>query len=86
VRQLCGVVWQWTESEHHDGHTRYSMLRGGSAYRLANGASSWYFEHGPQPVDHACKLLLVSPAADRFSSVGFRCAVDLATTAGDHPQ
>lgn len=77
IRGLCGRLWQWTDSEHTDGHTRYALVRGGSSLVLAADASSWYVEHGPQPVDHAVKLLLIGPASDRFATVGFRCAVDL---------
>ena len=73
---LCGNVWEWTESERSDGRTRFAILRGGSFYR--RGGSAWYFDEGPQPADFAAKLLLGSPGLDRCANVGFRCAVDLA--------
>ncbi len=72
---LCGNVWEWTESERSDGRTRFAILRGGSFYR--RGGSPWYFDEGPQPVDFAAKALLWGPRLDRCANVGFRCAVDL---------
>ncbi len=72
---LCGNVWEWTESERSDGRTRFAILRGGSFYR--RGGSEWYFDEGPQPVDFAAKMLLWGPRLDRCANVGFRCAVDL---------
>ncbi len=29
---LCGNVWQWTESERTDGRTRFCIIRGGSCF------------------------------------------------------
>jgi len=69
---MCGNVWQWTESERSDGRTRFAILRGGSFYR--RGGSAWYFDEGPQPVTFAAKLLLHWPGLDRCANVGFRCA------------
>ena len=74
---MCGNVWQWTESERSDGRTRFAILRGGSYYR--HGGSAWYFDEGPQPADFAAKMLLSWAGLDRCATVGFRCAVDLAT-------
>jgi formylglycine-generating enzyme required for sulfatase activity len=73
---LCGNVWEWTESERDDGRTRSAILRGGSFYR--RGGSVWYFDEGPQPAGFAAKVLLSSPGLDRCATVGFRCAVGLA--------
>ncbi|MCZ7635587.1 MAG: formylglycine-generating enzyme family protein [Verrucomicrobia bacterium] len=69
---LCGNVWEWTESERRDGRTRSAILRGGSFYR--RGGSAWYFDEGPQPVTFAAKLLLHWPGLDRCANIGFRCA------------
>lgn len=69
---MCGNVWQWTESERSDGRTRFAILRGGSFYK--RGGSAWYFDEGPQPVDVAAKLLLTGSPLDRAANVGFRCA------------
>ncbi len=67
------LVWNWTESEHTDGRTRFSLLKGGSAYR-AEG-SEWYLDGGPQPPEVSVKLLRTGIAgSDR---IGFRCAVSL---------
>ena len=72
VYDLCGNVWEWTESERRDGRTRSAILRGGSFYR--RGGSAWYFDEGPQPVTFAAKLLLHWPGLDRCANIGFRCA------------
>jgi formylglycine-generating enzyme required for sulfatase activity len=71
---MCGNVWEWTESERSDGRTRFAILRGGSYYQ-ARG-SGWYMDGGPQPADFACKVLLFWPGLDRCATVGFRCAAD----------
>jgi hypothetical protein len=72
---LCGNVWQWTESERSDGHTRFVMIRGGS-YFEAQG-SGWYVSGGPRPASFATKFLLMWPGLDRCATIGFRCVVDL---------
>lgn len=69
------LVWNWTESEHSDGRTRFAMVKGGCAWK-AEG-SGWYFEGGPQPPEVTAKLLLVGGGLARSSSIGFRCCVDL---------
>jgi formylglycine-generating enzyme required for sulfatase activity len=73
---LCGNVWQWTESQRSDGRTRFCILRGGS-YFAAQG-SNWYVDGGPRPADFATKFLQTWPGLDRCSTIGFRCVVDLA--------
>src|SRR5262249_19141077 len=40
------LVWNWTESEHRDGRTRFVILKGGCAWK-AEG-SDWYVDGGPQ--------------------------------------
>ena len=72
---LCGNVWELTESEHSDGRNRFVMLKGGSYYR-AEG-SMWYFDGGARPNRHTAKMLLFWPGLDRCATVGFRCVVDL---------
>jgi len=72
---MCGNVWEWTESERTDGRTRFSIIRGGSFY-TAKG-SGWYMDGGPRPCNFAEKVLLHWPGLDRCATVGFRCAVDL---------
>jgi sulfatase modifying factor 1 len=69
------AVWNWTESEHTDGRTRFAILKGGCAYRAAG--SDWYLDGGPQPPDVSVKLLLMGAGLTRSVSIGFRCAVDL---------
>ena len=73
---LCGNVWHWTESERSDGRTRFCILKGGSCYKAAG--SVWYADGGPLPCRFAAKFLLMWSGLDRCSTIGFRCAVDLA--------
>lgn len=72
---MCGNIWQWTESEHSDGRTRFCIIRGGSFY-TAKG-SGWYMDGGPRPANFAAKFLLMWPGLDRCSTIGFRCVVDM---------
>ena len=72
---MCGNVWQWTESQRSDGRTRFCIIRGGSFYR-ARG-SDWYMDGGPQPCAFAAKFLLTWPGLDRCATIGFRSVVDL---------
>jgi formylglycine-generating enzyme required for sulfatase activity len=69
------LVWNWTESEHTDGRTRFTILKGGSHARLEG--SEWYTDGGPQPPDLSLKFLRAGPPIERSSAIGFRCAVDL---------
>jgi formylglycine-generating enzyme required for sulfatase activity len=72
---MCGNVWEWTESQRRDGHTRFCIIRGGAFFE-AKG-SGWYANGGPRPVNFAAKFLLMWPGLDRCSTIGFRCAIDL---------
>jgi formylglycine-generating enzyme required for sulfatase activity len=72
---MCGNVWQWTESERSDGHTRFCIIRGGAFY--AAKGSGWYVDGGPRPANFATKFLLTWPGLDRCSTIGFRCVADL---------
>lgn len=69
------LVWNWTESEHTDGRTRFTILKGGSHALLVG--SEWYTDGGPQPPEVSLKFLRVGPSIERSSAIGFRCAVDL---------
>ncbi|WP_328453949.1 SUMF1/EgtB/PvdO family nonheme iron enzyme [Amycolatopsis sp. NBC_00438] len=69
------AVWNWTESEHSDGRTRFVMLKGGSDYR-AEG-SEWYVEGGRREPAYSVKLLLPGLGLARAATVGFRCAWDV---------
>jgi formylglycine-generating enzyme required for sulfatase activity len=73
---MCGNVWEWTESERSDGRTRFCIIRGGSFYK-AEG-SFWYADGGPQPCNFAAKFILIWPGLDRCATIGFRCVVDIA--------
>jgi hypothetical protein len=68
------LVWNWTESEHSDGRTRFAILKGGSAFR--GEGSEWYVDGGPQPPEFSLQLLLAGPL-QRSPQIGFRLAVDL---------
>ena len=74
-RRAEPLVWNWTESEHSDGITRFAILKGGCAY-VAEG-SEWYFDGGPRPPEFSAKLLLAGLGVDRSPSIGFRLAWDL---------
>jgi hypothetical protein len=69
------LAWNWTESEHTDGRTRFAILKGGSAWR-AEG-SDWYVDGGPQEPSYSLKLLLLGGGLGRSTRIGFRLAVDL---------
>ncbi len=73
---MSGNVWEWTEGERSDGHTRFTIIRGGSYFR-AEG-SGWYMPGGAQPNTHHAKFILMYPGLDRCSTVGFRCVKDIA--------
>ena len=68
-------MWNWTESEHSDGRTRYVQLKGGSD--CSPVGSEWYFDGGPQPPGFSAKLLLPGLGQARSSRIGFRLAWDL---------
>jgi hypothetical protein len=68
------LVWNWTESEHRDGRTRFAILKGGSAWRAVG--SDWYVDGGPQQPAFSLELLLTGPL-ERSPRIGFRLAVDL---------
>ncbi len=65
-------VWNWTESEHFDGHTQFSILKGGPKW-VAKG-SDWYFDSGPHAPDWSAKYIHFFPALDRSATIGFRCS------------
>lgn len=69
------AVWNWTESEHSDGITRFAMLKGGGDYR-AEG-SDWYADGGRRDPSFSLKYLLPGLGLERSSSIGFRLAWDL---------
>lgn len=68
-------VWNWTESEHSDGITRFAMLKGGSDHQALG--SDWYFDGGRRPPEFAAKLLLTGLGLDRSWNIGFRLAWDV---------
>lgn len=63
---LCGNVWEWTESERGDGRTRFVILKGGSYYQAKD--SEWYADGGAQANDFAAKFLLMYPGLDRCAA------------------
>jgi formylglycine-generating enzyme required for sulfatase activity len=71
---VTGNVWQWTDSETSDGHTRSCIIRGGSWFD-AKG-SIWYVHGGPQPLNTHTRFLMLYPGLDRCATIGFRCVQD----------
>lgn len=69
------VVWNWTESEHTDGVTRFVMLKGGSERETVG--SDWYVDGGVRPPEFSLKLLLAGLGVERSANIGFRLAWDL---------
>ena len=73
--QMSGNVYEWTESQRDDGHTRFVMIRGGSFFQ-ARG-SGWYMDGGPRPNNHHAKFILMWTGLDRCDTIGFRCVQDV---------
>ena len=73
---MVGHVWHWIDDVYIDRVHAFTVLKGGSFYRLPKKASKWYIHSGPLRVDSHVKLPLLSPSLDRFSTVGFRCVID----------
>jgi hypothetical protein len=66
------LVWNWTESEHTDGVTRFVMLKGGSDHESVG--SDWYVDGGPQDPSFSLKFLVPGLGVDRSPTIGFRLA------------
>jgi ribokinase len=71
-RRATPLVWNWTESEHTDGVTRFAMLKGGSAHETLG--SDWYVDGGPRDPSFSLKFLLPGLGIDRSPAIGFRLA------------
>jgi hypothetical protein len=71
-RRATPLVWNWTESEHTDGVTRFVMLKGGSDHESTG--SDWYVDGGPREASFSLKFLLPGLGVDRSPSIGFRLA------------
>ena len=61
--QMTGNVWELTESERTDGHSRFLILRGGCFLNVTG--SPWYMTGGPRPLDYHAKFLQMWPGLDR---------------------
>ncbi|MGL6195472.1 MAG: formylglycine-generating enzyme family protein [Thermoguttaceae bacterium] len=72
---MSGNVYEWTDSERDDAHTRFAIIRGGS-YFQAKG-SGWYMDGGARPNTHHAKFILMWPGLDRCDTIGFRCVKDI---------
>lgn len=77
-------VWQWTESEHRDGRTRWVILKGGAWF--APQGSDWYLDGGPRPPSWSVRFLLTHAGTGRSACIGFRCAVDVAAAVPGGPR
>jgi formylglycine-generating enzyme required for sulfatase activity len=73
---MSGHVWHFVDDRYTDTIHSFTILKGGSFFRLAKGASKWYCKSGPVKSTTHLKLPLLSPSIDRFSTVGFRCVID----------
>ncbi|WP_245635997.1 SUMF1/EgtB/PvdO family nonheme iron enzyme [Herbiconiux solani] len=82
-RRAHPLVWNWTESEHTDGITRFVMLKGGSDHE--SRGSEWYTDGGPRDPEFALKFVLPGLGVDRSPSIGFRLAWDSAPDAPADP-
>ena len=71
------LVWNWTESEHTDGVTRFVMLKGGADHETVG--SDWYVDSGPRDPSFSLKFLVPGLGVDRSPSVGFRLAWEVPT-------
>ena len=74
------LVWNWTESEHSDGRTRFAILKGGAAWK-AEG-SDWYVDGGAQEPGVLARSCCSPARSQRSSQIGFRLAVDSMSRAG----
>lgn len=81
-RRRRPAVWNWTNSEHSDGRTRFAMLKGGADH--VSDGSEWYFDGGVRSPEFSAKLLLPGLGLARSASIGFRVAWD-GRTEGDSP-
>ncbi len=70
------LVWNWTESEHTDGRTRFVILKGGSDFAAVG--SDWYTDGGPRAPEFTLQIPLLGAGLARSGCIGFRCVVDLA--------
>lgn len=68
------VVWNWTESEHSDGRSRFCLLKNGSDH--APEGSDWYVDGGAKGPDFALKYLMQGFRLDRSPWISFRIAFD----------
>lgn len=76
-RDMVGHVWQWVDDRYVDEMNCFTVLKGGSFFRLLRDASKWYLHAGPlELTSHAKIALLDGGAIDRFATVGFRCVAD----------
>ncbi len=69
------AVWNLTESEHTDGRSRFSFLKGGMDYVATE--SHWYFDGGRRSPEFAAKFLIPGFGLSRSAHIGFRCAWDV---------
>jgi hypothetical protein len=71
-RRATPLVWNWTESEHSDGITRFVMLKGGSDHESVG--SDWYVDGGRRDPSFSLKFLVPGLGVERSPSIGFRLA------------
>jgi len=76
LQRRTPLVWNLTESEHSNGRTRFTIVKGGSDF--ANRDAEWYFDGGPRAAEWSAKLIVLAAGLSRSDTVGFRCAHDVA--------
>ena len=66
---------EWMNRVWDDGHTRFTVLRGGSYFKT--DGSFWHPASGAQSTQVHEKMLLMYPGLDRSSNIGFRCVMEV---------
>ncbi len=69
-------MWELTESERHDGMTRWVLLHGGTERTI--GKCKYHAPGRPKQPDEAAKFILMWPGLPRCHSITFRCVVNVA--------
>lgn len=68
------ALWNWTDSEHSDGRSRFTILKGGSDCDVHG--SEWYVPAGRRGADFSLKFLRQGFHLDRNAWTSFRVAHD----------
>jgi len=69
------TLWNWTESEHTDAHTTFSILKGTPPTEITG--SAWYADNQPTQPTWSAKYIHFYPSLDRCDTIGFRCSITI---------